>query len=743
VLALSDERPLREVPLRPDPHSAFAHAFEALRDELGDTASVIVDLMPVTPAARRQWARKVIAAERRSGPNGRGGAASDFMAGMGHGGANGRGGGAASDFMAGMGHGSGHRSSAGRATTSFRPEAGSVEAAERRESRRAISHKLVGHQTAFTFQVLVRASSEIEGRPQRIVADLIDAFSVWGGENYLRVSGIRLGPWFAGADAPWRRIEFDRRFNTGRFGPRHRRLVSAREILGLLKPPTVHCSPLNVMRSGGLVPAPPRGLPGFGFQPGVLPLGTVRTADGERPVGVYLKDTFFAYMSGRSRYGKSETGINQFIHLARSGEGCFFLDPHADAIGRIKPYLTEVADRIVEINLASRGDHRQAAWNLFSMEGLGAEDLEAKQSAIVSSFSSAMQWNTGSNTRALNLTTMASKTLLELALVLPPEIAPTIFQMATLLSNDDWRAAVLPHVSAHCRDFWLHRFPKQTGGGEAITPVTNIIDMLRSSPSVAALLGASRSTLDIRRCMDQGAIVLACPAGADDKDRLVANFLVYEVLRAALSRKDTPPNDRRPFYVWFDEVQTYDGASTGNLARLLEQVGKYGIKAFLLNQNPRRLTEATKEAVFMNSSHVATATLDAAAAATLADQWGKAVSATTIERLERFTYLTSVTLGTQVTRPFLVRGFEVSKLWAEHYNPEGVVDMERVIDEAQGRRPVAETLAALDGLDDAIAEHLAANHDSARLQLVPAGADAEAGARPKRRADHVRWDQEL
>jgi hypothetical protein len=244
--------------------------------------------------------------------------------------------------------------------------------------------------------------------------------------------------------------------------------------------------------------------------------------------------------------------------------------------------------------------------------------------------------------------------------------------------------------------------------------------------------------------MDRGLIVLACPSGADDKDRLVANFLVYDVLRAALSRKDiTDVAERRRFFLWFDEVQTYDGASRGNLARLLEQVGKFNVKAFLLNQNPRRLTEATREAVFMNSSHVASTVLDADASSLVAKQWGGAIEPATIERLERYTYLTSVTLGREVTRPFLVRGFEVSELWAEHYHPERLPAMEEVIDARQGRRPVAETLAALDRLDDAIIGHLEGLRGRARLQLLSGGDDETSPvAAGRRRTDHVRWDRE-
>ena len=63
--------------------------------------------------------------------------------------------------------------------------------------------------------------------------------------------------------------------------------------------------------------------------------------------------------------------------------------------------------------------------------------------------------------------------------------------------------------------YWSLRFPKLSP--EAITPVTNLIDRLRSSANVAALFGSSRSTYDVRRAMDQGLVVLACPAGTGTK----------------------------------------------------------------------------------------------------------------------------------------------------------------------------------------------------------------------------------
>ena len=110
--------------------------------------------------------------------------------------------------------------------------------------------------------------------------------------------------------------------------------------------------------------------------------------------------------------------------------------------------------------------------------------------------------------------------------------------------------------------------------------------------------------------MDRGLIVLVCPGSGSGRDRLIANFVVFDALHGAKSSADVPPERRREFYVWLDEVQIYDGASSGTLAALLEQVAKFGVRALLLNQNPERLTAATRDAVTTNRSHLVTTALE-------------------------------------------------------------------------------------------------------------------------------------
>ncbi len=351
---------------------------------------------------------------------------------------------------------------------SRRPEP--VDLVARRAETRALAGKLGSPQPLLEMQLLLACSSPARGRAAELLHALQSCFDAMAGENHLRAAGLRVpGVAFLGADLPGVRQRFDRRLASGRFAPARRQYVTPAEIAGLLKPPSVHCAAPNVQRSGGRIDPPPPGLPTFDHQPDLIPLGTVAGRDGtQRLAGVRTEETFFAYMAGRSRWGKTETAIGQFVHLARAGEGGLFLDPHADALREIKTFLTapEIAGRVIEIDLSDlAGRHGQPGWNLFAAHGRPAWESSERVEAVADAFAAALGWDER-NTRALNLASQAAQALVELSRTLPPELAPTLFQLSTLLSDERWRTIVLPHVTPPTRAFFIDRVPAPDAGGD-------------------------------------------------------------------------------------------------------------------------------------------------------------------------------------------------------------------------------------------------------------------------------------
>lgn len=677
VLARPAREALAETGLQPDLMQGIAAAVAGLDPRRGEQARLVLDVRPLGAGEARRVRRRLLGEHRGQG-------------------------------LAAVLAGEPRR---GRMSVG--------ETIERRHDTQGLDRKLAPHHPLLQFQLCLRVQASDRQRALETTRSVLAVLDVISAANHLRARGLRLGGLgFLGQDLPWRRRGFDRRLASGRFAPRRNDVASPREIQGLLKPPTARCHAENVARSHGSIPAPPRGLPEYTGQPGMIPLGWVQTRTGRRTVGVDVGDTFFAYMSGRSRYGKTETAIGQFVALARAGHGGLFLDPHADAIAEIKTYLTDpgIRERVVEIDLSDRNaTNNQPGWNLFGLTDRTPMEAATRVDAFVDALAAALGWDER-NTRALNLATQSAQALTELALVLPPELAPTIFEVPTLLSDDEWRQAIFPRLSPAIRGFFADRFPSLPG--EAITAVTNLLDRLRASRSVAALLGSPVSTYDARRAMADDLIVLACPGSGSTRDRLVANLLVYDVLHAAKARAGMPLSARKPFWVFLDELQTYDGP---NLPALLEQSAKYGGRAFLFNQNPERLSAATWNAVSTNRSHLLSAAVNSKAARMIGAEWGTPPAPEVLTRLDAYTYLASVRTGHEVSRAFLVHGIPAAELHAEHRHPEQLHVLEAAIDQTAGRRPFEDRLGAIDGHAARIRRHLDHHDEQAPAARPPVG----------------------
>jgi hypothetical protein len=662
VLAHPSIEPLARFDGDPDPLQAFAAAMASLQPEHDEAATVCLDLLPATGRRRSRLRRRLGRQARRR-------------------------------------HREGPRwgellGSEPRGRDRARPD----ELVDRRLVGQALDAKLRDSGPLFEAQVLLRCQAPNRPRAKAMTKQMLAAFEPLTDRNWLRASGLpMLGVAFLGSDLPLRRRSFDRRLASGYFRPAQKMILTAREVAGFLKPPTVNCRAENVLRSGALL-APPPSLPPFDpKRKDLIPLGKVSGEDGDRLVGVRVADTFFSYTAGRSRYGKTELAIVQFVHLVRCGHGGFFLDPHGDALDRIAPYLVEpgVAERVVRIDLRPGASLDELpGWNLFEVAGSDPVEAEARVEAVVDAFASALEWGERS-TRAINLTTQAASALARIAPLLAEEgLAPTTFQISTLLSDAGWRKDVLPFLPQASQRFWRDRFPLLAT--DAITPVTNMIDRLRASSAITALLGQARTTYRVREAMDKGLIVLACPGAGGTRDRLLANLLVFDLFHAARSRAELAPGDRRLFWPFFDEVQSYDGAASGNLAALLEQSAKFGLRASFLNQNPERLSPATLNALLTNRSHLLASALNSHAASLLTKEWAGQPSPAALTKLDRFRFAAQVTDRGRASRPFALRGVRL----------EDVFDADPPHDPITPRQPAgcsaAETFARLERHDERI-----------------------------------------
>lgn len=716
VLARPDHRPLRAVGLDPDPMQSLAAAFAGVRSDEGEVAELVVDLLPVGGAAVARRRRRLVSRAGSRGPSVFGervGGGPAALGGLDR---------AVGTLAEGL--------NGGRPASGGGPGAGRVP----RSSDVAWEVGKFAPTEApvvFACQVLARVVAVDPGRAGARLQQILAVLELWAGENWWRPVGPRRGPWGTYSNVWWRRSSFDRRIERGDFAPAQRgQWVTAREIGALLKPPTARCSAVNVLRGGGAVPAAPAALPTWSGQAGVVPLGWVTGADGQqRLAGLRQEDLLFGASLGKSGFGKTEQALVQALACAFVGFGVWFLDPHGAALERARPYMThpQIAQRLWEIDLSTPGmDQAVACWNPLSMEGRREEEIQEVVGSVVGALATTQGWGETAP-RARTILSNAVRTLAELSWRLVKDgqldLQPTIFQIRTLLTNEEWREQVLAHLPADVTQFWRTAFVQYDAS--AVPTVTNAIDRLEASLSLRAFLGWPRSGYDVRRAMDTSRVVCVCPSGTGEADDMITALLIFDLFRAGLSRRNLPPEKMRTLFAWMDELTAIDGASRGNVARILEQLRKYEVRLMAMTQMAMRLSESTRQALLQNQSVLSITAADVEEAAFVAKRM-PGISPQTLMGLTRYEYLVTAMINGSRSAPFRVRGVPVDEVYADYYDPDGVEGLRQQVDANLQRRTVREILQRQRTLEVDIRDHLAGRRrtgaEHVEVKLPAAGA---------------------
>ena len=143
------------------------------------------------------------------------------------------------------------------------------------------------------------------------------------------------------------------------------------------------------------------------------------------------------------------------------------------------------------------------------------------------------------------------------------------------------RMEILSHVETEtARRFWDHGI--NTYRDSDFAPVQNKLGVLLTDGNVAKMLEQPESRFDFRDIIDTGKIFIVnlSGTGSETRDTLGSLFLSLFHL-AALTRSDTPYEDRRPFHIYLDEAHRF---VTGSIEDLLVETRKYRVSLTLAHQ---------------------------------------------------------------------------------------------------------------------------------------------------------------
>jgi hypothetical protein len=320
------------------------------------------------------------------------------------------------------------------------------------------------------------------------------------------------------------------------------------------------------------------------------------------------------YVIGQTGTGKSTLLLNLIRQDLMAGEGLALLDPHGDLAEAVLAQVPKArTDDLVYLNPAD------TEWPIgFNPLARVPDHLKpVVADGVVSAFRHV--WPESWGPRLDYILTNAVRALLDVP-------GATLLMLPRLLIDEPFRVHLIGrHVGDPVvRAFWLHEFAGYGDSfrAEAISPIQNKIGKALIDPRLRNMLAQPRSTISLRRLMDEGAIVicnLSKGGLGEGTGHLLGALLTTAMAQAALSRSDTPAADRRTFHLYADEFQSF---ATESFALILSEARKYGLTLSVGHQYLDQLPDYLRAAVFGNVGSIIACRVGASDAPILAEQIG-------------------------------------------------------------------------------------------------------------------------
>lgn len=298
------------------------------------------------------------------------------------------------------------------------------------------------------------------------------------------------------------------------------------------------------------------------------------------------------YVVGSTGMGKSEFLKSVAVQDIEAGHGIAFIDPHGDPSIELLDYIPE--ERIKDVIYFDPGDlEYPIAFNV--MEQVPFEFRHLVASGLLGVFKKIWgveAWS-GRMEYILNNTILA---LLEV-----PD--STLLSINRMLADKDYRKTVVANLKDPIvKLFWVNEFAKYADkfATEATAAIQNKIGGFISNNLIRNVIGQAHSTIDMRRIMDEGKILLVNISRGrigEDASRLLGALLVTKIQLAAMSRVDISEPQRRDFYLIVDEFQHF---ATESFVNILSEARKFHLSLVMAHQYIKQMEEPVMDAVFGN-----------------------------------------------------------------------------------------------------------------------------------------------
>lgn len=349
------------------------------------------------------------------------------------------------------------------------------------------------------------------------------------------------------------------------------------------------------------------------------------------------------YLIGKTGSGKTTMMESMVISDIRAGHGVGVVDPHGDFAEKLLNFIPEERmDDVVYFNPADV----DFPIGFNPLEKVGNEYRHLVASGLMGIFKKI--WP---DVWSARMEYILNNTLLSL-LEFP---GSTFLGTMRILSDKDYRKEVVSRLTDPVvKSFWVNEFAKYTQRleSEATAAIQNKVGQFVSNPLIRNILGQEHSTIDIRKIMDEGKILiinLSKGRIGEDNSALLGAMLITKMQLAAMARVDIPEKDRKDFYLYIDEFQNF---STDSFANILSEARKYRLDLILAHQYIEQLEDKVRSAVFGNVGTIACFRVGAEDAEFLEKEFEPEFMGNDLVNLAKYHVYMKLMVDGVATRPF-------------------------------------------------------------------------------------------
>jgi hypothetical protein len=333
-----------------------------------------------------------------------------------------------------------------------------------------------------------------------------------------------------------------------------------------------------------------------GFPETGLWLGRSVYRSQERNIFISEEDRMkHTYIIGRTGTGKTELLKSMIIQDMRAGRGLCFLEPHGDGIEELLELVPP--ERAEDVILFDPSD-KEMPLGLNLLEVRNEQEMYFVASSIIN-----LMYKLYDPHKTGMVGPRFEHAIRNAMLTVAVEPGATFVEVNRALTDQKYVQELLPKVTDPIvRRYWTDQIAQtnEFHKSETLDYISSKFGRFVTNKLIRNIIGQSKSTLDFRKAMDEGKIVfLKLSKGllGEEDSNFLGLLLVPKVLSAALSRQDTPKEERRPFYFYVDECQNF---ATPDFAQILSEARKYGLGIVMANQFISQLDDQVKAAIMGN-----------------------------------------------------------------------------------------------------------------------------------------------